>query len=137
MPRPGLGERGEEALTVSSCPPRTGRELAPSDQPIALVRLSWRRRARAPQPVCMKNGSRLYGVTTRDFSVWLVGRQDISAAEPQRAPGEVNPTGANPSPSGPAETLRCHPQVDAMPCRRSSTRAADPCRDRPPESCRG
>ena len=50
----GLGERGKIGNPTPSCPPRTGRELAPSDQKNTLVRLSWRRRARTPQPLCMK-----------------------------------------------------------------------------------
>ena len=32
MPRPGLGNEAKRHFSESSCPPRTGRELAPSDQ---------------------------------------------------------------------------------------------------------
>ena len=52
-PVPGRGNEAK-GYSRSSCPPRTGRELAPPTRNI-LVRLSWRRRARAPQPLCMKS----------------------------------------------------------------------------------
>src|SRR5579862_8665497 len=56
MPRSGLGEtRQKTNLSDCSCPPRTGRELAPSDQVTALVRLSWRRRARNPSATLHEN----------------------------------------------------------------------------------
>jgi len=44
-------------LTGISCPPQTGRELAPGDQAF-LIRLSWLLRARYPQPLCMRYGFR-------------------------------------------------------------------------------
>jgi len=47
-PHSGFGEWGKQFSYRASCPPRTGRELAPSDQRKTLVRLSWRHRARNP-----------------------------------------------------------------------------------------
>ena len=64
-----VGETRRKTDYRASCPPQTGRELAPADRQKAPVRLSWRRRARTPQPLCMKIAPR----NCRADEQWYLG----------------------------------------------------------------